>query len=104
MTTAAAETLAGRAVDKKEDKKEEKKEEKKEDKKEEKVEKRRALERGLESLLPGPRIVLPSVQTVNDTSATTIPHSVRDDNSTGVRDDRNADPRDRSEVGLVAAN
>jgi ParB family chromosome partitioning protein len=104
MTTAAAETLAGRAVDKKEDKKEEKKEEKKEDKKEEKVEKRRALGRGLESLLPGPRIVLPSVQTVNDTSATTIPHSVRDDNSTGVRDDRNADPRDRSEVGLVAAN
>jgi ParB family chromosome partitioning protein len=41
--TAAAENLAGRGVEKKD----------------EKVEKRRALGRGLESLLPGPRVVVP---------------------------------------------
>src|SRR5580693_1649993 len=42
MTTSAAENLAGRGVEKKE----------------EKTEKRRALGRGLESLLPGPRVVV----------------------------------------------
>ena len=44
-TTAAAENLAGRPVI---------------EKKDEKMEKRRALGRGLESLLPGPRVVVPS--------------------------------------------
>jgi ParB family chromosome partitioning protein len=46
MTTSAAENLAGHGVEKKE----------------EKVEKRRALGRGLESLLPGPRVVVPSTE------------------------------------------
>ena len=46
MTTSAAENLAGRVGEKKE----------------EKVEKRRALGRGLESLLPGPRVVVPSTE------------------------------------------
>ncbi len=45
MTTSAAENLAGHPAI---------------EKKEEKVEKRRALGRGLESLLPGPRVVVPS--------------------------------------------
>ena len=44
MTTSAAENLAGHPTI---------------EKKEEKVEKRRALGRGLESLLPGPRVVVP---------------------------------------------
>ncbi len=44
MTTSAAENLAGHPAI---------------EKKEEKVEKRRALGRGLESLLPGPRVVVP---------------------------------------------
>ena len=43
MTTSAAENLAGHPAI---------------EKKEEKVEKRRALGRGLESLLPGPRVVV----------------------------------------------
>jgi ParB family transcriptional regulator, chromosome partitioning protein len=45
-TTSAAENLTGAVVEKKE----------------EKVEKRRALGRGLESLLPGPRVVVPSAE------------------------------------------
>src|SRR5271165_2612047 len=46
LMTSAAENLAGAVVEKKE----------------EKVEKRRALGRGLESLLPGPRVVVPAPQ------------------------------------------
>jgi ParB family transcriptional regulator, chromosome partitioning protein len=47
MTTSAAENLAGHPAI---------------EKKEEKVEKRRALGRGLESLLPGPRVVVPAAE------------------------------------------
>jgi len=46
MTTSAAEKLAGPVAEKKE----------------EKVDKRRALGRGLESLLPGPRVVVPAAE------------------------------------------
>ena len=75
MTMAAAENVAGRAVEKKE----------------EKAEKRRALGRGLESLLPGPRIVMPPVQIGEEGGETKIPHSVRDDKSVGVRDGADLD-------------
>ncbi len=84
MTTSAAENLAGHpAVEKKE----------------EKVEKRRALGRGLESLLPGPRVVVPSPESRvpstaagrRETSAAAsdgggeqqIPHFVRNDKVPG---------------------
>ncbi len=68
-TTAAAENLAGRGAG---------------EKKDEKVEKRRALGRGLESLLPGPRVVVPgsagaSVQGGGDGGEQQIPHFVRND-------------------------
>src|SRR5271170_185155 len=74
MTTAADNT-AGRAVEKKE----------------EKVEKRRALGRGLESLLPGPRIVMPPVQAGEQGGETKTSHFVPDDNSVGVRDGSGVD-------------
>jgi ParB/RepB/Spo0J family partition protein len=77
MTTAAAENLAGRGA------------EKKEEKKEEKTEKRRALGRGLESLLPGPRIVAPPVQTRDDSGESKIRHTVGND-SKGVHGDNGA--------------
>jgi ParB family transcriptional regulator, chromosome partitioning protein len=72
MTTSAAENLAGAVVEKKE----------------EKVEKRRALGRGLESLLPGPRVVVPgsggaSVQDGGDGGGKQIPHFVRNDKAPG---------------------
>jgi ParB family chromosome partitioning protein len=60
MTTSAAENVAGRAGDK------------------EKVEKRRALGRGLASLLPGPRVVVPSQNSGAD-GKQQIPHFVRND-------------------------
>jgi len=79
MTTTAAEKVAGPVIEKKD----------------EKVEKRRALGRGLESLLPGPRVVVPSpelrvpstVRGGSDASATgggdvgeqQVPHFVRND-------------------------
>jgi ParB family chromosome partitioning protein len=67
-TTSAAENLAGPVVEKKE----------------EKVEKRRALGRGLESLLPGPRVVVPggtggSVQGGGGGGEQQVPHFVRND-------------------------
>jgi ParB family transcriptional regulator, chromosome partitioning protein len=69
MTTSAAENLAGHA-----------------EKKDEKVEKRRALGRGLESLLPGPRVVVPGsaggpVQGGGDGGGKQVPHFVRNDNA-----------------------
>ncbi len=83
MTTSAAENLAGHGVEKKE----------------EKVEKRRALGRGLESLLPGPRVVVPSPESRvpsgepggSETRAAArdgvgkqqIPHFVRNDKPSG---------------------
>ncbi len=74
MTTSAAENLAGHGVEKKE----------------EKVEKRRALGRGLESLLPGPRVVVPVREPqVADGAAgdgageQQIPHFVRNDKTPG---------------------
>jgi ParB family chromosome partitioning protein len=70
MTTSAAENLAGRGVEKKD----------------EKVEKRRALGRGLESLLPGPRAVVPPAtgggagQDSSSGGEKQVPHFVRNDN------------------------
>jgi ParB family chromosome partitioning protein len=87
MTTSAAEKLAGRATAKKD----------------EKAEKRRALGRGLESLLPGPRAVVPGpesrvrhsdrggdeVGAVSSDAviAQQIPHFVRNDKSVEDRND-----------------
>ncbi len=56
------------------------------EKKDEKVEKRRALGRGLESLLPGPRVVVPSganaaIQDSGSASEKQVPHFVRNDKS-----------------------
>ena len=68
MTTSAAENLAGHAVEKKE----------------EKVEKRRALGRGLESLLPGPRVVVPGsagAPVQGGGGGKQVPHFVRNDNA-----------------------
>jgi ParB family chromosome partitioning protein len=80
MTT-AAENTAGRAAEKKE----------------EKVERRRALGRGLESLLPGPRIVMPPVQAGGAGGEPKTSHFVPDDNSVGVRNGSGVD------AGLTAA-
>jgi ParB family transcriptional regulator, chromosome partitioning protein len=73
MTTSAAENLAGHVVEKKE----------------EKVEKRRALGRGLESLLPGPRVVVAGsavgpVQGGGDSSEQQVPHFVRNDKASSL--------------------
>ncbi len=83
MTTSAAENLAGRPAI---------------EKKEEKVEKRRALGRGLESLLPGPRVVVspesrvPSVERGSDEASTVgsggggeqqVPRFARNDKTSG---------------------
>ena len=62
------------------------------EKKDEKVEKRRALGRGLESLLPGPRVVVPSRESGPGQSGsaggeTTVPRFARDDKD-AARDDR----------------
>jgi len=82
MTTSAAEKLAGQVVAKKD----------------EKVEKRRALGRGLESLLPGPRVVVPASESRAGVAerggeagalssggggGQQIPHFVRNDKSDG---------------------
>jgi ParB family chromosome partitioning protein len=58
------------------------------EKKDEKVEKRRALGRGLESLLPGPRAVLPSgsAQGSGGAGEKHLPHFVRNDKSAGESD------------------
>ncbi len=87
MTTSAAENLAGHPTI---------------EKKEEKVEKRRALGRGLESLLPGPRVVVP-VPELRGAGAVAgdgvgeqqIPHFVRNDKALGIPDG--------SEAAAVAA-
>ncbi len=74
MTTSAAEKLTGHPVI---------------EKKDEKAEKRRALGRGLASLLPGPRVVVP---TGGDGGETKVPHFVRDDKGE-ERNDRNNEDR-----------
>jgi ParB family transcriptional regulator, chromosome partitioning protein len=97
MTTSAAENLIGRGVEKKE----------------EKVEKRRALGRGLESLLPGPRVVVPvpearvtgvetrgsEVGAVSSDGASEqqVPHFVRNDKAPDHKD--SVDP-DASRTGV----
>ena len=88
MTTSAAENLAGHPGERKD----------------EKVEKRRALGRGLESLLPGPRVVVspesrassPERVEVESSGAggeKQVPHFVRNDKGLGGRDDGSGESR-----------
>src|SRR5271155_743716 len=102
MTTSAAENLAGHGVEKKE----------------EKVEKRRALGRGLESLLPGPRVVVPvpeaRVAGVERGGSETsnaggdgageqqVPHFVRNDKASGkhASGDKASEQMDASRTGV----
>jgi ParB family chromosome partitioning protein len=106
--SAAAEKLAGRAVEKKD----------------EKVEKRRALGRGLESLLPGPRAVVGGaesrvaspepapavdgagapVQSSGDGGEKQVPHFVRNDKALGVRNENALEGRDESETAAMLAS
>jgi ParB family transcriptional regulator, chromosome partitioning protein len=103
MTTSAAENLAGHPAI---------------EKKEEKVEKRRALGRGLESLLPGPRVVVPSPESRvpstdpggSETGAAAsdgvgkqqIPHFVRNDKDPGSNPsgDKASEEMDASRTGV----
>jgi ParB family chromosome partitioning protein len=73
MTTSATEKLTGHPAI---------------EKKDEKVEKRRALGRGLASLLPGPRVVVP---TSGEGGETKVPHFVRDDKNEERNDKNNQD-------------
>jgi ParB family chromosome partitioning protein len=97
MTTSAAENLAGHGVEKKE----------------EKVEKRRALGRGLESLLPGPRVVIPSAELraagveagglgSGGVGEQQIPHFVRNDKASGdnASDEHASEEMDASRTGV----
>jgi ParB family transcriptional regulator, chromosome partitioning protein len=85
------------------------------EKKEEKVEKRRALGRGLESLLPGPRVVVPSTeqggaggpgQSGGGAGEKQVPHFVRNDKGLGGEGGETKVPRfarDDNSVGERAA-